>query len=76
MNEELIKHLKQLRLELIEVKQRLSELEYRLKINRNVEDTFKCDYYAKTVFNGTWSDLSVDQKLSVLDQIKNDKKVN
>ena len=76
MNEELIKHLKQMRLELIEVKQRLSELEYRLKINRNVEDAFKYDYYAKTVFNGTWSDLNVDQKLSVLDKVKNDKKVN
>lgn len=70
MSEAILDRIKDLALRLETMNVRLSTLEFRLNTCNHVEDTFKCDYYAKKLFNKVWGELSVADKLIIMDEVK------
>jgi len=73
MNEELIKHVKQVRLELEQLKIRLDALEYKVNCLSKPNNSLKAESKAKELYNKVWEELGVEEKLMVLEGIKNGK---
>jgi len=67
---ELLDRIKELALRLESINVRVSTLEFRLNTNKHIEDTYKTDYYAKKLFNKVWCELSVADKLIIIDEVK------
>lgn len=68
MYEHIVKHIKQLRIELEQVKLRLNALESRFNILKSPIYDSKTENTAKRLYNRLWSELTPDEKIKVLDE--------
>jgi hypothetical protein len=73
MNEILIKHIKQVRLELEQLKLRVNTLEFKLNSILPVDYTPTAESMAKSLYNAFWCELNPDQKLHILELMKTKK---